>query len=1540
MTSTASQPTSTPAPNTTAASTATSYASAAGATKKSSSTPLVVTGANPPAAVAGSSAASGQNAKSASGSNLNGRQSVSPAVPTVANGTSSLNGDSTNHGRNGSVTIAAPGNGYNNKTTAPGIQFGFEKTPQPTPAAPVTIPGSQRIPSPAHSPSPIPQPSASGGKPGSTENAFKIGSFTNDGDVSTLLFRLARSRPKKPTSSHQDVLTYSQRMAMRPTSMQMSFHNRRDSSVSQHSDMGHHGGQGPNRGGFPPQGGRGRGFNPQYNGQMGFPPNNFPRGPHGPNRGGMPSQNFGRGGMQYPNSPQPTRGSPAMPHAMPGQGTPNMNAAMPVPPQYGHQHQYPPPMSGGYAPQVKTLSSQAHFLSSNQKAQNKKKGVRWDPENKPSHIRQLGPFQHYTQDLGGKPRRLSKQRDSATDYERPRGRGPVLDHQAPPWHPQPPLNESVVDLTPGSQGFARFEQMLTANKQNFNNYGFDPTRPPYMAMPGYNPQMPMPGYAPGSPAPGGYPYAPGGQFAVPQGQPMSRNNSQMSERPASAAGNANPMVASGPPQPQKPIVASSTASNNQFVRPERKLVKIRNAQGEEVNLLNLTTSGSSATPSPAPTIQSTKTPPIIASTPTPPPKVGTPVSHGRNESTSTAKPDEIKAQFLEKVKKSKEGESSKTDEKPAVEEAKPVEETSTGEPANVEEQAPEAPAAVETEATEAKSQDEPKDKGKAKDEAEPKVEEEKADATPKADVEPEETEDERIERMIREMEEEDARREAEQAEITAKKNAEKEVAKKKAEEERLASAAENDRKLREQEREMERLEEEKERKAREQSDSAGEKSISELLAGKISDLTTSQKKETSTGSVADKLGKLTINSTREASALSPGSAPSSAKSTGKDRRPAALNLAPLKTGSVEAPPPSAAMQALKSARFLTIKDEIKYPVGISSPNPATNAAAAKKGGSFKYDSAFLLQFQKAFTEQPSVEFSQQVKALIGDSDGGRSASTRGSGQGPRTGSKGGPSGGAFGSFAQPASGKPLPPGTTSDQRFAMAQGQMARPMSGAMSFGRGGGFPGPSPMTRTASGLGMNSRSGSRTQTRGSSKQGQNPQAEAKLARTMPLTQGMDLKPITTSSTGWKPMSLARSSGQSAEVDYMAPDVVQRKVKAALNKMTPENFEKISKQILEIAAQSKDETDGRTLRQVIQLTFEKATDEAHWAAMYAKFCKRMLENMSPEVKDVTITDKNGNVVSGGALFRKYLLNRCQEDFERGWNVDMPEPKEGESKETALMSDEYYKAMTIKRRGLGLVQFIGELFKLGMLTERIMHECVRKLLDFKDEPDEAEIESLSKLLRTIGGNLDSTEKGHAFMNAYFERITNLTQVPDLPSRLKFMLMDIIDLRKKQWAEKEGLKGPKTLDEIRAEVSFPEGDQRDNSSPYVLIHSRLRLLPLRRLLRLHEPTPDTSQEVGPSSVGVMHATLTIRSTRPHLTLSQWTICAASRAPHHGLLAAMSLLARPRCSTLEATVAASWALAARSHVGLRTLAPLPGLEPRRPKRPLMHLRKSPIT
>lgn len=56
----------------------------------------------------------------------------------------------------------------------------------------------------------------------------------------------------------------------------------------------------------------------------------------------------------------------------------------------------------------------------------------------------------------------------------------------------------------------------------------------------------------------------------------------------------------------------------------------------------------------------------------------------------------------------------------------------------------------------------------------------------------------------------------------------------------------------------------------------------------------------------------------------------------------------------------------------------------------------------------------------------------------------------------------------------------------------------------------------------------------------------------------------------------------------------------------------------------------------------------------------------------------------------------------------------------------------RRRSLGNIKFIGELFKLKMLTEVIMHDCIVKLL--KNHDGES-LECLCRLLSTIGKDLD-------------------------------------------------------------------------------------------------------------------------------------------------------------------------------------------------------------
>ncbi|KAF2145118.1 uncharacterized protein K452DRAFT_295663 [Aplosporella prunicola CBS 121167] len=939
--------------------------------------------------------------------------------------------------------------------------------------------------------------------------------------------------------------------------------------------------------------------------------------------------------------------------------------------------------------------------------------------------------------------------------------------------PQMPYGGYPQQFQPNAQPFYGMPQ------QHLDPTAFNPYAA-YQTPYGMQPGMPFQGAAPPSPRPFQPQYIQGQYGAAPHAPGMSRTSSQVSERPPSTMGQPQtPSMAAASHVAHTPSQSSSSpAPTSNFTIPAKrqsKAIVIKNPDGEVLDLKK------SASPAPTPS----KSPIVVSSTPTPPPRApsATGSQHGRAE--STVKTDEEKrAAFQEEFKKQLAAEKEEERKRSEAAKAAKEKEEADAKAAKDKEEA-EAKAAKEKEEAEAKAKEaeaKAKEAEAAAKEAAAKEEERKAkEQEEKERLQREE--DERLEREIAEMEAAEREEEEREKAFQEKKKKEKEAAAAK-EAEAAAKADE----------EMKRLEREAEERELAKEQGANKDESAEAKA-----LFASLKKPTFGPAAA----------AAEAEAAMPPPAQPASKAAAAKPKPAALKLETKKP--IEPPAPTPGMQALKSARFLQVQSQdIKYPSGIKSPNPALNQGGKTKGR--QYDKDFLLQFQEVFKEKPSVDWDNKLKETVGDgSESARPGSARTpSSLGGRSNSRPisgvGGSVGRMGNFGA-AGGLTLPPGTTSEHRFQMSQGMASRPPVNnplASLAGGRGGFPMGSGAVRSSSysmPAASSPRSGStRKGTSRTGGRGQSRRDEEKAAQNMPLTANMELKPLERSTSGWVPTSLTQPAAAQAPTGNLAPDLVQRKVKAALNKMTPEKFDRIADQILEIAKQSEQETDGRTLRQVIQLTFEKACDEAHWASMYAKFCKRMLETMSPEVRDEKVRDKNGNPVVGGNLFRKYLLNRCQEDFEQGWESNLPVKKESEGgEEVAMMSDEYYVAAAAKRKGLGLIQFIGELYKLGMLTVRIMHECVMRLLNFEGMPDESNVESLVKLLRTVGATMESDEKGAHMIRAYFERIEKVMNMPGLPSRMHFMLLDTVELRRKGWRSKDDAKGPKTIQEIREEAA---------------------------------------------------------------------------------------------------------------------------------------------
>lgn len=92
-----------------------------------------------------------------------------------------------------------------------------------------------------------------------------------------------------------------------------------------------------------------------------------------------------------------------------------------------------------------------------------------------------------------------------------------------------------------------------------------------------------------------------------------------------------------------------------------------------------------------------------------------------------------------------------------------------------------------------------------------------------------------------------------------------------------------------------------------------------------------------------------------------------------------------------------------------------------------------------------------------------------------------------------------------------------------------------------------------------------------------------------------------------------------------------RSVKGILNKLTPEKFERLLNQLLEVI------TTSDILKHTITLVFENAVAQPTFCAMYADLCLSLSKELPsfppPEGEDKPVA------------FKRVLLNTCQDEFE-------------------------------------------------------------------------------------------------------------------------------------------------------------------------------------------------------------------------------------------------------------------------------------------------------
>ncbi len=193
-----------------------------------------------------------------------------------------------------------------------------------------------------------------------------------------------------------------------------------------------------------------------------------------------------------------------------------------------------------------------------------------------------------------------------------------------------------------------------------------------------------------------------------------------------------------------------------------------------------------------------------------------------------------------------------------------------------------------------------------------------------------------------------------------------------------------------------------------------------------------------------------------------------------------------------------------------------------------------------------------------------------------------------------------------------------------------------------------------------------------------------------------------------------------------------------------------------------------------------------------------------------------------------LLCQCQIEFEKDDMYENLVKEEEEFKATNASSmdkklfdekaeDFAENRIKMKRRIVGNIQFIGELYKKDLMKEKIIHECCCRLLNAEitnkgtcsfvnnnNSVDEEKLECLCKMLTSTGKKVSSAKQGKR-VGEYFrllEKICKDKEKTGVSSRIIFMIKDLSDLRENNWTPRHQVEKAKTLDELHKQAASDE------------------------------------------------------------------------------------------------------------------------------------------
>jgi hypothetical protein len=248
--------------------------------------------------------------------------------------------------------------------------------------------------------------------------------------------------------------------------------------------------------------------------------------------------------------------------------------------------------------------------------------------------------------------------------------------------------------------------------------------------------------------------------------------------------------------------------------------------------------------------------------------------------------------------------------------------------------------------------------------------------------------------------------------------------------------------------------------------------------------------------------------------------------------------------------------------------------------------------------------------------------------------------------------------------------------------------------------------------------------------------------------------------------------GENAWVAKGAADTekewVQRLVQSTLNKLTAKNNDiMLEKLCVREIFHKREITD-----MVVTMIFKKALDEPENAKLYAGVC------LSLALYEANVVNESQKGARPQSDLRDAVIRAAQEQFRQA-REELP-TTEGMCEEEVEML-----RLNTMRRQRSNMTFVGELYLATVLSHATMFDILSITIRPTGEakyPTNDYIELLVALLTTVGERLDTSHKKN--LDPYFNTLAGFLKKADcpFPHRIRFKVMDLLDLRKNGWGAK--------------------------------------------------------------------------------------------------------------------------------------------------------------